>query len=322
MAEQDQRLALERWVIDGQIPEHWYVALCADPRFPVACLELSTRMLRAAEGDQALDGMVKDAGRFLAANWAVYLHLTGGLTLPRLKDLCATSNLLSPGRARAVLIYLQYLGYVRPLPLAARGETRRYAPTPSLMRAFQTQIQAGLEAACVIEPAMASVLTRLDEPAALEKFLKIQGDGFVIVAPLSDQTSPFFRIFLHRHAGMQMLHLILVSAAEEDGFPPRGPVSISAAAAARRLRVSRPHVMRLLADAEREGLLTRGPGGTVTLSASTRDSIQRMLAARLIGYMICAAKTAREISPLEASRPTPAPRLSPGGSAQPNATAS
>jgi hypothetical protein len=66
------------------------------------------------EADRLLDGVLKDAGRNVAAKCLAYLHVTGGLTLPRLKALCASTGLVSSGRARMLLIYLQHLGYARP----------------------------------------------------------------------------------------------------------------------------------------------------------------------------------------------------------------
>jgi hypothetical protein len=61
--------------------------------------------LDQAEADRAIDGILKDAGRNAAAKCLAYLHVTGGLTLPRLQALCASIGFISPGRVRALLLY-------------------------------------------------------------------------------------------------------------------------------------------------------------------------------------------------------------------------
>ncbi|MGH6676347.1 MAG: hypothetical protein ACRECE_09025, partial [Xanthobacteraceae bacterium] len=54
-------------------------------------------MLAQAEADPALDGILKDAGRNVGAKCLAYLHVTGGLTLPRLKAFCASIRLAPQG---------------------------------------------------------------------------------------------------------------------------------------------------------------------------------------------------------------------------------
>src|SRR4051812_46615382 len=83
--------------------------LMAHPALGRAVKVLARNMLNVAARDRVLDSLFKDAGRYVAAMWALYLHDTGGLTLARLKEVCARSGLLSPGRARALLLFLEHL---------------------------------------------------------------------------------------------------------------------------------------------------------------------------------------------------------------------
>src|ERR1700761_6464728 len=76
-------------------------AVIGHPRFEAAARKLSRSMLDLAARDAALDGIVKDVGRFTATGLAIYLDATGGLTLARLKEICARGTVISPGRARA-----------------------------------------------------------------------------------------------------------------------------------------------------------------------------------------------------------------------------
>jgi hypothetical protein len=100
------------WDIDGALAQERSADLMDNPRFADAVRALASNMMAAGAGDKKLDGIFKDAGRYVAAMLAIHLHTSGGLTLPRLKELCKAFGFLSPGRARAMLIYLQYLGYV------------------------------------------------------------------------------------------------------------------------------------------------------------------------------------------------------------------
>ena len=94
---------LMRWDTGVEISAENYQRLRADPRYARAVRTFAGNMLAAGDADRLLDGILKDAGRNVAALCAVHLHFTGGLTLPRLKTLCASFGLISPGRARALL---------------------------------------------------------------------------------------------------------------------------------------------------------------------------------------------------------------------------
>src|SRR5689334_19381779 len=108
---------LQRWEVGEPIPDTTCADMAAHPRFAVAVRALATEFLLLGDRDKALDGMFKDAGRYVAAMCAAYLDASGGITLPRLKELCIRSGYMSSGRARALLLYLVYLRYVELLPV-------------------------------------------------------------------------------------------------------------------------------------------------------------------------------------------------------------
>jgi hypothetical protein len=286
----DDIAALMGWLTGEPIPRESFVRLIGHPRFPEAARRLAANMLALGERDKALDGLFKDAGRYVAAVWAMYLHVTGGLTLPRLKDVCATSEYLSPGRARALLLYLRHLGYVDMVPNGTTGDPTRYVPTDGFVAAWRDHLRAALEAARIIEPAIQLVLDRLDDREVLNSIAKIQGKGLLAAARASNQDSAFIRIFTHRHAGSQIVWSLML-AGDGDKFPPRVPIPFSISAAARRFGVSRIHIKRLLDDAEREGLLTFDDSGTILLEEDARAYIQYAYAVQLIRLFIAAAGT-------------------------------
>src|SRR3569832_1069561 len=131
-----------RWTAASRLTEEERTALFLnEPHLEDAMRRLSRNMLALAAGDRAIDGIVKDAGRFFAAGMAMTLHATGGLTLPRLKQFCIDSGLISPGRARALLLYLRFLRYVEPVPGIKRGGA--YVPTASMRDAWGAITRAG-----------------------------------------------------------------------------------------------------------------------------------------------------------------------------------
>jgi hypothetical protein len=286
----DEPASLLRWSADGASLDESYSRLAAHPAFDRAAHALAANMLEAAAGNEALDGIFKDAGRYVAALWAMYAHVTGGLTLPRLKEICAASGLVSPGRARALLLYLRYLGYVES---AGRNQNKivRYAPTATFFATWTDHLRAALEAARVVEPAVDLVLRRLDNSAVLETFARFQGEELLAGARNNlAMDSPYVRIFMNRHAGNQVI-MLLATGGDDSTFPPSGAIAFSTAAVAKRFHVSRIHIKRMLDQAERENFLRREGEGAVVLSESARVTTREMYARQLVQLLSQAART-------------------------------
>jgi hypothetical protein len=263
VASGDQFESLRSWKAQGPAAlEAASARLARHPGFPDAARALAANMLAAGDKDKALRGIFKDAGRYIVAMLAIYLHLSGGLTLARLKDFCTMSRLVSPGRARALLLYLRYLGYVELFPVRGPGKAARYMPTAHFLASWSLHLKAGLDAIAHIEPAAASLRDRLDSSAVFDAFARLQADGLRETSSGSyEMDTAFFRVFLHRHAGSQIIFLLL---ATNETFPPQGATPFSLAAASRRFGVSRIHIRRLLDAGAAEGLLRSDGEGSVT----------------------------------------------------------
>jgi hypothetical protein len=281
---------LVAWATEEGLQER-FLLLTRHPHFPEAARALAAKMIAHAQSDPAFDGVHKDAGRFIAGCWAVSLHASGGLSLPRLKAICASSGVMSQGRARAILQFLLFLRYIEPLAPAAPGTTVYYAPTAAMLKGWGTVVRLGLEAAHIVEPAVDLILARLDEPSVLTGFMKHLGGGF-LPAVINEFFPEFRRVFVYPHAGMQLIDIIVTATDEDDEFPARRPIPISINATAQRLRVSRAHIRRLLDRAESNGLLIRNQDGTIFLTDKARSTIRYAMALRLHGFLLCAAKTA------------------------------
>ena len=281
---------LMRWDTGVEISAENYRRLRADPRYAKAVRTFAGNMLAAGDADRLLDGILKDAGRNVAALCAVHLHFTGGLTLPRLKTLCASFGLISAGRARALLLYLRYLGFVERATTHKKGAPALYVPTPRFLDTWRDHQRAVLNAVQILEPAIGLLLDRFDEPGVFETFSKKLCEAFLDAARSTDVDAPYFRVFMHRNAGIQIVHTLL-SADAGEAFPPARPIPFSLSATARRFRVSRIHVRRLIDAAEREGLLHYSDDGMVALESVGRKTIDYVFATQMIRFLMVAART-------------------------------
>jgi len=288
LASEDSVARLMSWGPGRPLAEDAYSRVLADPNFGRAARALCAGMADLAEADRALDGVFKDAGRYVAALWAMYLHATDGITLPRLKAVCASSRLLSPGRARAMLIYLQHLGYLAPEPADADARPPvRYRPTAVFREAWARHFKVALDAAALIEPAAAEVGAAMDQPGMLERFCAHHAHGLLESARASDHTAPYMAVFMHRHAGNQIAQTLVLDE-DGEGFPSTRPIAINAGAMARRFAVSRIHVRRLLAAAEREGVLESTAEG-VRFTEAARRFVRFNYASQLVQLLSAAA---------------------------------
>jgi hypothetical protein len=282
-------VALLRWDAPGSAPDQAYVRLQQNPAYPLAARAFAQNMLSQATADHAIDGILKDAGRHVAAKCLAYLHVTGGLTLPRLKALCESIGFISPGRVRALLLYLRYLGYAEPSASIDRNAPRLYLPTQRFLTAWRVHTRGILQATAVAEPAVSLLLDALDAPGVFDIFVRNISEGYLEGLRSVDVESPFFTIFMHRYAGAQIVHAMVT--ASTDGFPPQEPLGLTASDAARRFAVSRAHVRRMLSAAQREGMLRLTSDGAIILEPAGRDAIDHIYATQLIIFLVAAART-------------------------------
>ena len=287
---------LIRWDLDDPANPEVRDRVAALPGFEAAARALSQRSLQLYESDRAAAGITKDGGRYVVAMVAMYLHIMGGLTLPSLKTLCASFGLTSPGRARAMLLYMRYLKYVEPTPKARRGAPTHYHPTPAFVTAWRGHLIAAVEAAAIAEPALAPRLDALRGARALDILTRIQTEGLHAAAKshAAAAGSPLYRVFVHRHAGSQILWTLLTPDGAE-GFPPKRSPPQSAASLARRFGVSRIHVRRLIEDAVREGLIRHESDGSAVFEPDGVAAVTFHFSMQLASLLRAASKTLLEL---------------------------
>ena len=259
------------------------------PGFADASRTLASGMLTLAGSDRVLDAIFKDAGRYSATMWGFALHEDGGLTLPRLKAVCTRSGLLSAGRARALLQFLEHFGYLQQQ--AGPRRTALYVPTLAFLAAWDRQFVAALQAARFIVPDI-GVLLDPAQSAGRQAYGRIHAEGMLAAMQAEPEVSAFLKVFLHPYAGNHLVWTLLVTSSDPD-FPPRhcGPVSI--AGLARTCGVSRMQVARIFREAAVEGLAELDSHGVVRFHAAAREQLTFFYAIQLVLILAAAARATR-----------------------------
>ena len=251
--------------------------------FAVAARRLASNMLDLCEADPRLAAVFKDAGRYVAAMSAAYLHEMGGLTLPLLKQICAGSGFLSQGRARDILEFLLHIDYLRASDDPAQG---RYLPTERFLSAWCRHLQAALDAGALIEPELAALSDQLPRPEMFAALLSVQAQR---LHALTRDTVPFTeldRAFLHPHAGSQVMWSLML-AYSEDRFPASGEVKVSLSDLSKRFDVTHLHVRRLFRRAEEQGMLRYYGYGRIAFEPLGETTIRYHFAFQLSEIVEC-----------------------------------
>ena len=237
-------------------PEANYGRIMTHPEFASAMRALFRGKARAVTENRLLIGLFRDAGHYLATLWALSLDAEGRLTLPQLKSVCSASGLLSPGRSRALLIYLQHVGYVVCNSPDRGAMPALYAATPRFLEDWNRHLCDGLRAASPIEPRLRALIARMESNHEVARlFARYHGDTILraICAVPIVPSPPLHQVF-HERAGGGMVFSLLMS---ETGTDWKAPIIHSIADLAAQSGVSRTHIKRMFRDAEREDLLRR-----------------------------------------------------------------
>jgi hypothetical protein len=264
----------------------------AHPRFAEAMNRAVAASLALFDSDPIMRRAMKNMSIQASIFFALYLDASGGLTLARIQQLCAHLGMMSPGRAVAMLAQLRLLRYVEPAVEQPDRRKKLYVPTSQMREAVLRHFHKDLLALALIVPDAQAVADGLGDPAIARKFIERFGESLIAVVRNYEEQSAAADIFLERQAGLNVLNALLLSGASDDVFPPAGPIRFSIAALARRFGVSRPHVRKLLRDAERKGLLRRdGEEALATLEPTLREAVMHYYASAFVGTAICAHAT-------------------------------
>jgi hypothetical protein len=275
--------------------------LRAQPGFAQAVRASSAGLVSMYQGGHLLNWLMDDRGRFLFGYLALYLHATrdpadgsSGLTPTRMKAMCVEFDVCSPGRAGAMLSLMRFSGYLAPDIQIVDKRQRRLVATDKLYDLLRARWRLHMSAMAPLLPDGAALLAALDNPAfdhalmiaMVERFRS----GFRLV-----HSAPGLGLFGERNAGMLILTSLIAAGTEDDTVPPQRPVPISIAALARRFRVSRPHVLKLIRDAADEGFLERvgADNSMVVLKPRLVEATQNFFATSYLFFADCAREAMR-----------------------------
>lgn len=240
--------------------------------FPDVVRRTAAALVEQHRGNRLVNAIISDRGRFFAALLVLDLHFRRdnsgvGLTPGRLKDACTEHNICSATRAGALLALMKLGGFVEPAPRRHDRRLRELVPTEKLFAQQRARWRCYLEGAEPLLPDAPRALAALTSPAFVEGVIRLMSAylraGFRFV-----DHAPGIRLFTERNGGMFVLFSLLADEEDEDG-----PIPVSISQLARGISTSRVHVVKLLKDAEVEGLLTRRDDGSVLILPPLRRDI-------------------------------------------------
>ncbi|MDQ0464567.1 AraC-like DNA-binding protein [Caulobacter ginsengisoli] len=255
-------------------------AVIAGPGFERALRGCVECWLPKSNDTKMIEVTMRDLGRMVSGNWSLYLDSSpGGLTLSRMSKLLEGSWLSSPGRARALLLYLRFLGYIEPAVSQDNdGREKRFRVTPQLKQAFHERYRRDLGAFIETDPAIAEVAERLDDEEVFRCLAWAHGGLLVALLKAYRPETVSLDMFSSRYSGMMVLAHMLLSGEAGDSFPPQRPVRYTVAGLARETGISRAQVRRLFREAQAAGFMTPVEEGLMLLTPLLAEHVKLLVA--------------------------------------------
>ncbi|MDO9337714.1 MAG: hypothetical protein Q7T61_15060 [Caulobacter sp.] len=248
-----------------------------------------------AEDSQSMTRTLRDIGHYMAGVWAIQLNQTpGGLTHASLSEIVGPMGMGSRTRVHAMLVYLQFVGLIRPAPKGGDGRLRHYEPTTGLITLFRARFRRELTIIADLMPDLTQTLARWNEPGVFERFISAHGRfmsaGFMTYDPKASNLD----VFSHRNGGLIILgQVITVAHSANSPFPPTGPTVVNLSEIARRSGVSRAQARGVLKAGESKGFLIPLPDGSTGFSPELRHNIEHLMAAYTLSLGWCAREAIR-----------------------------
>lgn len=269
--------------------------LRAKPGFAEAMRTSAAGLVAMYEGSHLLNWLMDDRARLLFGYFALYLDFAydpatpgSGLTPTRMKELCVELDICSPGRAGAMLSLMRYGGYLAPAAEVTDRRRRRLTTTEKLSSLIERRIRLHFTAMAPLMPDGETLQRALDDPAFFRGLIIAMFRRFRAGVRLMRE--PAIGVFSERNAGLLILASLLTAGEDGDGVPPQRPVRFSISAPARRFKVSRTHVLKMIRDAEAEGLLERlgAEGERILIRPRLAEAAKDFFAAFYIFFADCA----------------------------------
>ena len=250
-------ISVRRWTGAAPPTGEAIAALRKHPRFPEAFAAGISHLVEMYRGNRAISQVLNDRGRVAFGLLVLYLHYSrdaGGLTASRLKTVCSETGLCSPGRATALLSLMRFAGYIASAPHPLDRRIRVLVPTERLISDHRERLRGEIAALALLLPEGQIGLTHIEDPQFIAEMACCFGEAFRSGFRLLDCAPELFQL-ADRNAGLVILMSLLLARESGDTIPPQRPVAISISELSRRFGVSRPHVLKLLRDANAEGFI-------------------------------------------------------------------
>lgn len=253
-------------------------ALAAHPAYAdTARLTLAGWAAREDE-DVAMAKTLRDVGLYIAGVWCLQLHAgPGGLTHATLSAVIADWGLTSRGRVATILLYLRFVGMIRPLA-GGDGRSNRFEPTMALRRLFQHWLGRELTYATRVLPDVQFAVDRWHEPGFFDRYIAAYGRFMLGGQQSPAPAEPNLNVFTHRRAGMAIVGRIMASADQGGDFPTTGLVTATASELARACHTSRGQVQNVLKAGTESGLLARNAAGDYIVTDLLLEHVRAFLA--------------------------------------------
>ncbi|MGE0565355.1 MAG: hypothetical protein AB7O50_12655 [Pseudolabrys sp.] len=273
------------------------------PAFAQALRHACLSGIRYYNGNRLINLLLGDRGRSAMSLLTLYLHQErrpddprSGLTLARLKALCADQDIGSPGRIEAFTILMRVLGFLRQDRDAQDRRVRRLTPTDRLYAAHRERWLGMMEAMAFVMPEAQTCRKALADAAFERAFIRRAGEHFLGgFRPMSDPVAR--ELFGNRNAGLTIAFSLLTAGAD-DAMPPRQPVTLSLSKLSRQFGVSRVHVRKLLRDAAQAGYIARpeGDNAAIVILPKLADAIGNFFANAFLVTRDCALKAQADVA--------------------------
>lgn len=230
--------------------------------------------------DAAFARTLRDMGRFAAGVWAIYLHGTpGGLTLTRLSALLDETGMAGLGRARAMLIFLQFVGYIEPAPRAVPSREKPFRPTDRLTRAVGDRLRREIGIYGLEGEAVAGCIERIGEADFNRRLTLAYAEMTIAMVQNVPEDALTIAVISHRYAGMSVLCHIIEAGMEQCGcFPPTRPVRFSMSEIAARNGISRTQLRHIFNAGAGVGFFDNPGSGEVTLTPLLIEHFELLIA--------------------------------------------
>jgi hypothetical protein len=283
--------SVRRWSATAPPTAEAVAALRADPRFPAAFEAMIRNTVALYRGNRIVNQVLNDRGRVVFGMLALYLHHspdTGGLSVGAMKELCVETGLCSAGRATAMLSLMRFAGYISPAQHALDRRVRLFVPTARLLDDHRARLRGQFEASSALLPESRLALARLDNEPFLAEMACCFGEAFRAGFRLLDHASELYDLS-ERNAGFIILMSLMLAHEEGDSVPPIRPVSISISALASHCAVSRPHILKLLRDAQASGFIRidSAESQRIVILPKLADAMQNFVATAFLFVAYC-----------------------------------